>query len=109
MPNLSLRTIANSCGLNFPLSVRQDIVNAPPNRLKEHLAVLQAECMPWEVIVQDSGHMAIHAALVETGEIVYFGGWFNSSGFYRFDLRSEAISNDFEQGPRRRGTTCAEH
>lgn len=99
MPNLSLRTIANHCGLIFPLSVRQDVVNTLPNRLKEHLVALQGECMPWEVVAHDSGHMAIHAALVETGEIVYFGGWFQSSGFYRFDVRSEAISTEFEQGP----------
>ena len=99
MPNLSLRAIASNCGLTAPLSVRQDIVTTPPNRLKEHLAALQAQCMPWEVIVPDSGHMVIHAALAETGEVVYFGGWFQSSGFYRFDVRSEMTSSEFEQGP----------
>lgn len=96
MATLSVRHIATACGETFPLSLRQDILNGEGGALKEPLAVLQAECVPWEVIVQDSGHMAIHAGLVSTGEIMYFGGWFESEGIYRFDVVSEMIDDTFE-------------
>lgn len=96
MARLSVRHIATACGETFPLSLRQDILNGQGGALKEPLAVLQAECVPWEVIVQDSGHMAIHAGLGATGEIMYFGGWFESQGIYRFDVVSEGIDDKFE-------------
>jgi len=98
MATLRARTIASSCDLTFPLSVRQDLLNGEAGALKEHLVALQAQCMPWEVIA-DSNHMAIHAALMPTGEILYFGGWFESEGIYRFDVRTEAITNVFAPHP----------
>lgn len=51
--------------------------------------------MPWKVVLQNSGHMAIHAALLPTNEVLYFGGWFESTGFYRYDVVSEARSDVF--------------
>lgn len=96
MPALRTRGIAASCGKPVPLSVRQNLLSGQSGALKAQLAALQAECRPWEVIVQDSKHMAIHAAVVPTGEILYFGGWFQSSGIYRFDVVGEGISDEFE-------------
>lgn len=94
MATLRIRTIASNCDRPFPLSVRQDLLNGEAGALKEHLVALQAQCMPWEVIA-DSNHMAIHAALIPTGEILYFGGWFESEGIYRFDVRTAAITDTF--------------
>jgi hypothetical protein len=96
VPTLRTRSIAASCGMAFPLSVRQALLNGQAGALKAQLAALQAECRPWEVIVENSGHMAIHAAVLPMGEVLYFGGWFQSAGFYRFDVVTEGISDEFE-------------
>ena len=95
MPTLRTRSIAASCGMAIPLSVRQDLLNGQEGALKAQLAALQAKCRPWEVIVQNSGHMAIHAAVLQTGEVLYFGGWFQSTGIYTFDVVGEGISDEF--------------
>jgi hypothetical protein len=77
MATLSTRTIASSCDRTFPLSVRQDILSGEAGALKEHLVALQAQCMPWEVVLNDSIDMAVHAVLLPTGahgRVLYFGG-----------------------------------
>ena len=109
MAKLSFRRIATACGETFPLSLRGDILNGQAGALKEPFAVMQAECMPWEVIVQDSGHMAIHAALVQTGEILYFGGWFESEGIYRFNVISEIVDDEFESDLPNTDMFCGAH
>jgi galactose oxidase-like protein len=109
MARLSFRQIATACGETFPLSLRGNILNGQAGALKEPFAVMQAECMPWEVIVQDSGHMAIHAALMLTGEILYFGGWFESEGIYRFNVTSGSIDNKFESDLPNTDMFCGGH
>lgn len=109
MPKLLVRKIATACEKPFPLSLKQGILSSGVGAIKEHLAVLQAECQPWEVVVQNSGHMAIHAALVPPGEIMYFGGWFESDGVYRFDVVTEAISDEFESSLPDTDMFCAGH
>jgi hypothetical protein len=109
MSRLSFRQIATACGETFPLSLRGDILNGQAGALKEAFAVRQAECLPWEVIVQDSGHMAIHAALMPTREILYFGGWFESEGVYRFDVISDAVNDQFESDLPDTDMFCGSH
>jgi hypothetical protein len=92
VPNLSVASIAAACDIAFPISIRQDFLGGLPGALKDPLRARQAECQPWEVI-GDSGHMAIHAGLMHTGEIMYYGGWFDTEGVYVFDPRSEAVTS----------------
>jgi hypothetical protein len=109
MAKLSVHRIATACGESFPLSLRVDILDGQAGALKEPLAVMQAECMPWEVIVQDSGHMAIHAALVHTDEILYFGGWFESEGIYRFNLNHDSVEDEFNSSLPNTDMFCGSH
>lgn len=90
MPDLSVASISAACDIATPVSLRQDFLGAQPGALKDPLAARQAECRPWDVIGQ-AAHMAIHAALMSTGEIMFFGGWFRSTGLYVFDPRSEKV------------------
>lgn len=91
MPNLSVVSIAAACDIGFPVSIRQDFLGGQPGALKDPLAARQAECQPWEVI-GDGEIRAIHAGLMHTGEIMYFGGSSATQGAYVFDPRSEVVT-----------------
>ncbi|MCP9485278.1 MAG: DUF1929 domain-containing protein [Gaiellaceae bacterium MAG52_C11] len=71
---LSTRLTARACKLVGPLSVVDDFgVSGSGGSLRTRLVQLQAEC-PW-VVVANSKDMAVHAALLETGQVLYFGGY----------------------------------
>ena len=74
---LSTRLTARACHLVMPLSLIQDfgVSGEPSGSLKTRLIQMQAEC-PW-VIVANSRDMAVHAALLPTGRVLYFAS-FNS-------------------------------
>lgn len=109
MPWLRVRRIAQACEKSFPLSLRQGFLNGQPGSLREPLEVAQAECLPWEVVFSDSGHMAIHAAVVPGNKIVYFGGWFESTGIYNFDAVTESKDDKFESTLPETDMFCASH
>jgi hypothetical protein len=72
---LSTRLAARACHLVPPLSLINDFgVGAESSgSLKTRLIQMQAEC-PW-VVVANSKDMAVHAALLPTGKLLYFGGY----------------------------------
>lgn len=109
MPTLRIQRIARACGQRFPLSLRRDFLNGQPGALREPLEVAQADCIPWEIVLSDSGHMAIHAAVVPGNKIVYYGGWFESSGIYNFDIVSERKDNSFDSALPDTDMFCAGH
>lgn len=109
MPTLRVRRIAQQCEKAFPLSVRQGFLGGQDGALREPLEVAQAECAPWEVVLSDSGHMAIHAAVAPGNEIVYFGGWFESTGVYRFNVVTETRNAEFATPIPDTDMFCASH
>lgn len=72
---LSTRLAARACHLVPPLSLINDfgVGGEPSGSLKTRLIQMQAEC-PW-VVVANSKDMAVHAALLPTGKLLYFGGY----------------------------------
>lgn len=70
---LSTRLAARACRLTAPLSLVGDFGVGTSGSLKTRLIQMQAEC-PW-VVVANSRDMAVHAALLPTGKILYFGGY----------------------------------
>ncbi len=109
MPRLRVRRIAKACGKPFPLSLRQGFLNGQSGALREPLERAQAECLPWEVVLADSGHMAIHAAVVPGNQIVYLGGWFESTGIYTFDVITEDKDDRFESSLPDTDMFCSSH
>ncbi|VAX27589.1 hypothetical protein MNBD_NITROSPIRAE01-453 [hydrothermal vent metagenome] len=109
MPKLSAQRIAAACNLPLPISIKQEFLSGGTGNLKQHLIARQAQCHPWEVIHPDSGHMAIHAALVPPGEIMYFGGWFSSNGFYIFDVDKEQVTDLSNTNPPNTDVFCSGH
>ncbi len=109
MPKLSIQQIVAACNLPLPLSIKQEFLNGGVGDLKQHLTARQAQCLPWEIIALDSGHMAIHAALVPPGEIMYFGGWFSSEGFYIFDVETYQITDLSDTNPPNTDVFCSGH
>jgi hypothetical protein len=109
MPRLRIRRIGQQCGKAFPLSLRQGFLDGQQGPLREPLEVAQAECAPWEVVLNDSGHMAIHAAVVPGNEIVYYGGWFESTGVYRFNVVAETRNAEFTTPLPDTDMFCASH
>ncbi|MEZ4584833.1 MAG: DUF1929 domain-containing protein [Gemmatimonadales bacterium] len=97
MSQLSLRRITAACGIADPRSVLRDLLrrgDETTSSLKDKLLAMQAECTPWEVIVRDSGKMAVHAALLPTkprGEILYFGGYRVEESHF-FDVSTSEIT-----------------
>lgn len=72
---LSTRLAARACHLVPPLSLINDfgVGVESSGSLKTRLIQMQAEC-PW-VVVANSKDMAVHAALLPTGKLLYFGGY----------------------------------
>lgn len=72
---LRTRLAARACHLVPPLSLINDfgVGGEPSGSLKTRLIQMQAEC-PW-VVVANSRDMAVHAALLPTGKVLYFGGY----------------------------------
>jgi hypothetical protein len=72
---LSTRLAARACHLVPPLSLINDfgVGVESSGSLKTRLIQMQAEC-PW-VVVANSKDMAVHAALLHTGKLLYFGGY----------------------------------
>lgn len=71
---LSTRLTARACKLVAPLSVVEDFgVSGSGGSLRNRLVRMQVEC-PW-VVVANSKDMAVHAALLATGQVLYFGGY----------------------------------
>ena len=91
MPNLSVVSISAACDIGFPVSIRQNFLGGQPGALKDLLTARQAECQPWEVI-GDAEIRAIHAGLMHSGEIMYFGGSSDTQGAFVFDTRSEVVT-----------------
>jgi hypothetical protein len=115
--NLSVRTIAAHCGIVSPLSLKQDILGFEDDQigsLKEQLVLMQAKCMPWEVISKGPDHskdMAVHAALMPTknrGEILYFGGY-TVNDTHLFDVETEKINDISAINSPDSNTFCSGH
>lgn len=73
----SLRRTAASCGIFPRFSVLFDVL--PHNgtttmSLKQKLETLACDCSPWEVVLEDAEVLAVHAALLPSNEVVFFGG-----------------------------------
>lgn len=88
---LSTRLTARACKLVEPLSAVADFeVSGPGGSLRNRLVQMQAEC-PW-VVVADSKDMAVHAALLPTGQVLYFGGY-DVSDTHLYDTDTAAITD----------------
>lgn len=120
MATLSLRSLAASCNIPLPISVRQHILNfgsVQSSSLKEQLLLMRAQCAPWEVLQAggvdlDSKDMAVHAALVPTadggGEILYFGGY-HVHDTHVFDVQTAVISDITEADSPETNIFCSGH
>lgn len=87
--------LAERCfGLARPVSLVQDVfggAGASPRSLKARLAAMQAEC-PWVVLPARSVEMAVHAALLPSGKVLYIGGEFDIKETYLYDSHTEMVT-----------------
>jgi len=73
----SLRRTAASCGIFPELSVLSDVMGhngTTTSSLRLKLEEMASDCSPWEVILEDSEILAVHAALLTSNQILLLGG-----------------------------------
>ena len=97
MTVLSLRQSLAESGIGAPVALLSDIFASNPaagGSLRRYLEARAAIDRPWEIIVQDSIDMAVHAALLHTaprGNILYFGGTYHADYSWVHDIGRDEI------------------
>lgn len=106
---LSVRLAERACHLTRPLSLIEDVFGAETlgGSLKARLTAMQAEC-PWVVLPAHSVEMAVHAALLPTGRVLYFGGEFNVQETYLYEVHTAEIAA-VGQAPSGTNVFCSGH